>query len=80
MGLTIAGLLAAVITLSLRIGELPTRAELDRQSSKLRIELRTEIRESNEQLLRSLAGHVHTEDGDAVFTRPTGANATPADN
>ena len=75
MSLIIAGLLAAVLTLSLRIGELPTRAETDRKFG----ELSDDIRAGNEQLLRALADHTHTEDGDAIFTVPPGAGAAPAD-
>ena len=74
MGLIIAGLLAAVLTLSLRIGELPTREETDRKFG----ELSDDIRAGNELLLRALADHTHTEDGDAVFTVPPGAGAVPA--
>ena len=75
MSLIIAGLLAAVLTLSLRIGELPTRAETDRKFG----ELSDDIRAGNEQLLRALADHTHTQDGDAIFTVPPGAGAAPAD-
>ena len=75
MGLIIAGLLAAVLTLSLRIGELPTREETDRKFG----ELSDDIRAGNAQLLRALADHTHTEDGDAVFTVPPGAGAVPSD-
>ena len=76
MGLIIAGLLAAVITLSLRIGEPPTRDEIDRKFS----ELRTEIRESNTELLRALADHEHAEDGKAIFTQPPGAKTPSTGN
>ena len=73
MGLIIAGLLAAVITLSLRIGELPTRDEMDRKFG----ELREEFHQGNIQLLRALADHTHTEDGKAIFTTPPGAGGAP---
>lgn len=73
MGLIIAGLLAAVITLSLRIGELPTRDEMDRKFG----ELREEFHQGNVQLLRALADHTHTEDGKAIFTTPPGAGGAP---
>ena len=76
MGLIIAGLLAAVITLSLRIGELPTREEMDRKFSELRLE----IHEGNAQLLRALADHTHSEDGSAIFTVPPGARAPSTDH
>ena len=75
MGLIIAGLLAAVITLSLRIGELPTREETDRKFG----ELSDDIRLGNVQLLRALADHTHTEDGEAIFTAPPGAGAAPSE-
>ena len=75
MSLIIAGLLAAVLTLSLRIGELPTRDETDRKFG----ELGDDIRTGNAHLLRALADHTHTEDGDAIFTVPPGAGAAPAD-
>ena len=80
MGLIIAGLLAAVITLWLRIGELPTRAEMDGQFRELRIELRTEIHEGNARLLRALADHTHAEDGSAIFTLPPGARTPSTGN
>ena len=76
MGLIIAGLLAAVITLSLRIGELPTRDEMDRKFSELRLE----ILEGNAQLLRALADHTHAEDGSAIFTLPPGARTPSTGN
>ena len=75
MGLIIAGLLAAVLTLSLRIGELPTRAETDRKFG----ELSDDIRTGNVQLLRALADHTHTDDGKAIFTVPPGTGAAPSD-
>lgn len=71
MGLIIAGLLAAVLTLSLRIGELPTREETDRKFG----ELRDDIRAGNAQLLLALADHTHNDDGKAIFTVPPGAGA-----
>ena len=76
MGLIIAGLLVAVITLSLRIGEIPTRDEMDRKFS----ELRMEIRESNSQLLQALGQHEHAEDGSAIFTQPPGAKIRSTTN
>ena len=76
MGLIIAGLIAAVITLSLRMGELSTRDEIDRKFSELRIE----IRESNTELLRALADHEHAEDGKAAFTQPPGAKTPSTGN
>ena len=76
MGLIIAGLLAAVITLSLRIGELPTREEMYRKFSELRLE----IHEGNDRLLRALADHTHAEDGSAIFTLPPGARTPSTGN
>ena len=78
-GLILAGMLAGIIMLAVRVGEQPTReefnqlrAEISAEMRDLRIELLAEIRNSNAELLHALANHTHDEDGAAVFALPPG--------
>ena len=75
-GLILAGMLAGIIMLAVKVGEQPTREEFN----QLRTELLTAIHNSNAQLLHSLANHTHDEDGAAVFALPPGVAPLPPGN
>ena len=57
--------------LSREVEQLPTRDEV-------RILMAEEIRRSNQQLLHALANHTQDENGNAVFTVPSGSEPTGA--